>query len=323
MSKKVLVLGRNGQLGSEVIRMLSSSDYDGLCPSEEDADITSSQKIDKVVSEYKPDFIVNCAAFTNVDKCESDLDTALAVNVKGVENCARAALANNATLIHVSTDYVYDGSTGLEKVTHAIHHENERPLNFYGKTKLLGEEAARKILEPEHPSQLIILRTSGLYGIYGNNFLKKMENLLESNEDAEYSVVADQWYCPTSAAQLAQQIKWFIDLTDVDKQHILNIKTNIFNACNTGFTSPYLFLAKYFALREKTYLINRMIPVSFDDYFNTINTSTARRPKAVVLRNDLAERDFCALSSIDEALDEYVFEADRRDGKYDKKEDYD
>jgi dTDP-4-dehydrorhamnose reductase len=310
--KKILVLGKSGQLGQEVTAVFSDKEkYEVIAPDEKDADITIPWKIKDLIVNAHPDVIVNCAAFTNVDKCETDLVLAEAVNSLGPEYIAKAALETNSFFIHISTDYVYNGETGFKKVTYKLNGIDEKPLNNYGKTKLRGEEFIAQQMDDYAKYNYVILRTSGLYGKYGNNFLKKIEGKTDDRSAAgavSVSLVADQWYCPTSALQLAKQIKIWADFSKEDREFIINRKGNVLNANNIGFTSPYLFVSTYLILNDRGYQLEYLDPISFDKYFNALHPETARRPKSVILKNDLAEfgAELCPFTTIEEALHEYV-----------------
>ena len=309
MSKKILVLGKSGQLGQEVIRIFSDGKYDVCAPDEKEADVSVFQKLEKVVSDFNPDVIINCAAYTNVDACENESGLASLVNTFGTENCAKVALRSNAFLIHISTDYVYDGKTRFQKVSHKTNFRNEQPLNVYGITKLYGEGLIHDAMSEIAPYNYVILRTSGLYGRFGNNFLSRMKKMIMENlnNDTMFRLVSDQWYCPTSALQLARQIKIWVDLSEEDRTYIMNRDGNVFNANNLGFTSPYLFFSQYCVFADYYGFFEHIKPIRFSDYFN--GRKTANRPKSVVLKNELAEKygkELNAFTTIEEALEEYV-----------------
>lgn len=311
MSKKILVLGKSGQLGQEVQRVFSDEEkYEVLAPSEADADISDCGKLEKIAGEFNPEVIVNCAAYTNVDACQKNVDIAETVNSVGPLNAAKAALRSKAFLIHISTDYVYNGKTEFKKISHKTDASEEQPLNVYGMTKLFGENRIKAAMMEEAPYDYTILRTSGLYGKHGNNFLTKMKKLLLADK-CSLEMICDQWYCPTSALQLARQIKIFADLSKEDREYLFNREGNILNANNLGFTSPYLFLSEYLALDGHSELLNLVSQTTFDKYF--LSKETAMRPKSVVLKNELAEKygnELNAFATIDEALEEYVNKAE-------------
>lgn len=307
MNKKILVLGKSGQLGQEVQQVFSDKEkYDMCAPSETDADVTDLVKLNKIADEFHPEVIVNCAAYTNVDACQKNTHLAGLVNSVGAGNAAKAALRSKAFLIHISTDYIYNGKTELKKVTHKSNAADEQPLNVYGLTKLFGENNIESTLKEEAPYDYAILRTSGLYGKYGNNFLNKMKKLFLTDL-LPLEMICDQWYCPTSALQLARQIKIFADLSKEDREYLFNREGNILNANNVGFISPYLFLSEYFALDGHSELLNLVADTTFEKYFS--DKSTTLRPKSVILKNEIAEKygkELNAFTTIEEALEEYI-----------------
>lgn len=309
--KKILVLGKSGQLGKEVVRLFSldkTKKYELIAPEEKDADITVYPKLKEIVLASKPDAIVNCAAYTNVDKAQIETGKAALINTYGTENIAKAALGANAVLIHISTDYVYDGKFDGKGFgfSHRTHFEHEKPLNNYGLTKLLGEEYLQDVLHEAKPYDYFILRTSGVYGIYGNHFLKKIEVALETDEDKAFTLIADQRYCPTSARQLARQTKTMIDLSQEDREYTINIVGNVLNAANLTYESPYLFFEKYLLMQKKYDLIRRIEPISFDEYFLE-HPAAAKRPKDCPLDNELKRvLDLCEITDTETALEEYI-----------------
>lgn len=312
MNKKILVLGKSGQLGQEVLQVFSDKEkYDICAPSETDADVTDYVKLKKIVDEFNPEVIVNSAAYTNVDSCQTNRSLAELVNSVGAQNAAAAARRSKAFLVHVSTDYVYNGNTEFKKVSHKTNASEEQPLNDYGLTKLFGENRIEEQMKEEAPYDYVILRTSGLYGKYGNNFLKKIEKITDDRQEpgaVSVKLITDQWYCPTSALQLARQIKIFADLSKEDREYVFNREGNVLNANNLGFTSPYLFLNAYLCLNNRQYQLEYLDPISYDEYFD-LHPDTAKRPKSVILKNELAEKygkELNAFTTIEEALEEYV-----------------
>lgn len=191
----VLVIGDKGQVGRELMAAVwpKGTVVKGFC--RDRLDITDATAVNALVAESKPDFIVNAAAYTQVDKAESDSDAAFNANKVGPTNLARAATANGARLIHISTDYVFDGS----KSGAYAEDDPVAPLGVYGQSKEAGERAVRELC-PAH----VILRTAWVYSIHGNNFVKTMLRL--GAERDELGVVADQYGTPTTASQIAASI---------------------------------------------------------------------------------------------------------------------
>jgi dTDP-4-dehydrorhamnose reductase len=195
--KRILVTGANGQLGKS-LRDVSKSfpELDFLFLNRSDLDITKPTEIREWFLKYRPDYCVNCAAYTQVDEAERTPETAYEVNVRGVENVARACMEWGTTLIHISTDYVFDG----KKKEGYLPTDQPSPINVYGKTKLEGERVIRQELE-----KFFIIRTSWLYSKnYAPNFYLTI--LDKAKKGVPISVTNTQRGCPTDAAHLAQHI---------------------------------------------------------------------------------------------------------------------
>ncbi|OMQ23055.1 dTDP-4-dehydrorhamnose reductase [Serratia oryzae] len=188
---KVLLTGAKGQLGRCFCDRLPTG-WSVLATDSDSLDITDLEKVQSVVAEYQPDVIVNAAAYTAVDKAESEQDVAMLINEIGPKNLALAANACGARLVHISTDYVFDGEATAPYVEMAA----TNPLGVYGKTKLNGELAVSEI----QPAALII-RTAWVFSEYGNNFVKTMLRLAQGRESL--GIVADQRGCPTYAGDIA------------------------------------------------------------------------------------------------------------------------
>lgn len=192
---KVLVTGFNGQLGYDVVKELTARSVECLGVDLQDFDITNREQTLGFIKNYNPDVIVHCAAYTAVDKAEDDAEVCRRVNVDGSENLAIASKEVKAKMLYVSTDYVYGGSGDTPfEVT-----DPTDPKSVYGKTKLEGEEAVKK-----HLDKYFIVRTSWVFGINGNNFVKTMLRL--GDERDELTVVADQIGSPTYTPDLARLI---------------------------------------------------------------------------------------------------------------------
>lgn len=195
MSVEVLLTGAAGQLGWEVARRASARDLRAAALAHADLDITDRAMVRELVAARAPKVVVNAAAYTAVDKAESERERAFAVNRDGPAHLAEACAATGAALIHVSTDYVFDGT----KRGAYVETDPVGPLGVYGASKLAGEEAVRT-RAPRH----IILRTAWVYGVHGANFVKTMLRL--ARERPELRVVDDQRGCPTAAGDLAEAV---------------------------------------------------------------------------------------------------------------------
>lgn len=191
---KVLLTGANGQLGQCFQDRLPDG-WEVWATDTSELDITNKDLVLAAVNKYKPDVIVNAAAYTAVDKAENDIETARLVNKNGPENLAIAARINGAILVHVSTDYVFDGSASIPYT----ECDDTNPLGVYGLTKLEGEVAVANVL----PSA-IILRTAWVFSEYGNNFVKTMLRLAKDRDSL--GIVSDQRGCPTYAGDIANAI---------------------------------------------------------------------------------------------------------------------
>jgi dTDP-4-dehydrorhamnose reductase len=195
MMGPILVFGSEGQLGREVMELAKARDIEVAGCNRAQADITDFSAIEAAISSVKPRIVLNAAAYTGVDKAESEREAAYAANVVGAKLVARAAAAQRLPLIHISTDYVFDGTkTGAYVETDPI-----APLGVYGTTKAEGESCVRE----ENPHHFI-LRTAWVYGRFGANFLKTILRL--SSEREELRIVADQYGCPTATQDLAEAI---------------------------------------------------------------------------------------------------------------------
>ncbi|MGI6680882.1 MAG: dTDP-4-dehydrorhamnose reductase [Bdellovibrionota bacterium] len=224
-----LITGANGQLGRELqdkLSPLKNVSFEAF--SREGLDITNPTQLEEAVDKYNPEYIINCAAFTAVDSAESGEGQKQCeeINHKAVERLANLAIKYGFKLIHISTDYVFGRREGP-----ALTEEDEtQPLNVYGKTKLLGEEAIRKALTLKDKNNYLIVRTSSVHGQYGKNFVKTMiRKLLEEDE---ITVVGDQIMNPTYAGYLADTI---LELNNKGA-------TGTFNVSNTGEISWYDFV---------------------------------------------------------------------------------
>ncbi|NPA44623.1 MAG: dTDP-4-dehydrorhamnose reductase [Chlorobi bacterium] len=249
MKKTILITGANGQLGSEIKEQsYNTPEFEFIFTDVNELDITDLNAIEKLFNKNKIDFIVNCAAYTNVDKAETDTKNAELININAVKNLASISKKHKSPLIHVSTDYVFDGNSKIPyKET-----DKTNPQSAYGKTKLLGEEEAKK--SHKH----IIIRTAWLYSSFGNNFVKTMIRL--GKEKDEISVVSDQIGSPTYAKDLASVILTILKLSDKD---INNFKEGIYHFSNEGACSWYEFASEI--MKQKN-LNCKVKPISSDEF---------------------------------------------------------
>lgn len=219
----ILVTGGDGQLGSALRLASAESHHRYIFTDIGELDITSAEAVEELFSREKIDIVVNCAAYTAVDLAEEQEDTADKINHKAAALLAEVCAQRNATLIHISTDYIFSGD-GQRAYT---EDDTPAPLNAYGRTKLSGERAVTK-----SGCKSIILRTSWLYSEFGKNFVKTMRNLTATHK--EIKVVADQFGTPTYAGDLAEAIVQIIEDGKYDK-------CGVYNYSNLGECSWYDF----------------------------------------------------------------------------------
>lgn len=226
--KKVLLIGADGMLGGELKERLEKI-YDVTGTTLETLDITDREAVLAKAEEVKPYFIINCAAYTNVDGCEVNTDLAMAVNGTAVANIAEAAKAQDATFIHISTDYVFPGNLPVDQIY--TEDMEPAPVSAYGRTKLVGEQNVAKA------EKYYILRTAWLYGLGGKNFVKTMLRL--SKDRDELTVVDDQHGSPTSTTTLCKIIEKIMEKEP---------EYGVYHSTNEGFTTWCRFTRKIFEL---------------------------------------------------------------------------
>ena len=277
---RVLVTGYAGQLGYDTIRLLEARGIECRGVDMQDFDLTDGQAVKDYVQTYRPNAIVHCAAYTNVDRAESQPEICAAVNGMGTVNIVRAALSVGAKVVFISTDYVFPG-TGNQpwKINDAYG-----PRNVYGMSKVQGEDAVRSLM-----TRYFILRTSWVFGKNGHNFVRTMIRL--GKEKKEIRVVDDQIGSPTYTRDLARVI---CDMLPTEKYGIYHVR-------NEGFISWFQF-AKM--IMEKTGLPCRVLPVPSSEY-----PTPAKRPLNSRLDGSkLAESGFEPMPSVEDALDRYLEE---------------
>lgn len=230
----ILITGANGQLGNEMRRVSAISSNHYIFTDVAELDITNPDAIRKMVNDNHIEVIVNCAAYTNVDKAEDDYEMADLLNNKAVENLAAAAKEVDATLIHVSTDYVFQGDRNIP----CCEDWETNPLGVYGKTKLAGEQSLQRV-----GCKYLIFRTAWLYSSFGKNFVKTMQQLTADRDSLK--VVFDQVGTPTYARDLADVIFKVIEEELFDKQ-------GIYHFSNEGVCSWYDFAKEICALSGNT-----------------------------------------------------------------------
>lgn len=277
---KILVTGYNGQLGYDVVKELKARSIECVGVDREDFDLTNRKATVDYICAYSPDAVIHCAAYTAVDKAEDDVELCEAVNVGGTENVAAACESLGAKMLYVSTDYVY-GGVGEKPFEPS---NKAQPKNVYGRTKLAGENAVIA-----HVKKHFIVRTSWVFGVNGNNFVKTMLRL--GNEKDELSVVADQIGSPTYTPDLARLI---CDL-------IVTEKYGIYHGTNEGFCSWAEFAAEIMKLSGRK---TKILPITSDRY-----PSRAQRPlNSRLSKSCLDEVGIKRLPSWQDALKRYLKE---------------
>ncbi|WP_405291604.1 dTDP-4-dehydrorhamnose reductase [Methanobrevibacter sp.] len=274
---KILITGSNGMLGHDLENVLKDK-HELILTTSKTLDITDKDKTMEIIKENNPDIVINSAAYTDVDGCETNQDLAYAVNGYGVENLALACRQIDCPLVHVSTDYVFDGTA-----RDPIPEDGEiGPISIYGKSKLMGEQAIQEILD-----KYFIVRTAWLYGINGKNFPKTMLELAENHP--EITVVYDEVGTPTYTPDLAYGISELIE-TDF---------YGIYHLTNSGSCSWCEFARYIFEIADRD--VN-VVPVTASEF-----SRPAPRPSYSVLMNKKwIENGFEPLRDYKEAISEYI-----------------
>lgn len=264
----ILVTGKNGQVGQALQHIAAKFDQITFYFTDSsDGDITSKSKLEAIFSRYQPDYCINTAAYTAVDKAESEPDKAFSVNVTGAKNIADVCSEFNTTLVHISTDFVFDGKKGRPY----IESDEVNPLGVYGSTKLAGEIEIQKSVEKHY-----IIRTSWVYSQFGNNFMKTMLRLAKERDVIK--VVDDQLGSPTNAVDLAEAIISII-LNQNSKQNY-----GVYHYSSEGECSWYEFARQIFDINNISIDLQ---PISTADF-----PTPASRPKYSVLNKSKIKKEF-------------------------------
>ena len=284
---KILITGANGMLAREV-RQKFEKGNDLTLTDVSDLDITDEAKVIKFVGDLKPELIINCAAYTAVDKAEDNEPLVEKINAEGPTNLAKAAKAVDATLVHISTDYVFGGDLDISKAY--SEDDPKAPVTVYGRTKLHGEEGIEKNCDKYY-----IFRTAWLYGIGGNNFVKTMTKLGKTHD--ELNVVSDQHGSPTYAK----------DLTEIIYQAVTKkIPYGIYNSTNEGFTTWYDFTKEILAEQGIECKVN---PVTTDEYIKMMNVKQAIRPHNSQMSKEKLKKNGIIVPDWKDGLKRYLAEA--------------
>ena len=282
---RIAIIGANGQLGSDVTSVLKENGYDVSELTHNEIEISNIDCVDVVLKDIKPDVVVNTAAFHNVPRCEEEPEKAFLVNGVGTMNLARISNDIDATLIHISTDYVFDG----EKKSPYVEIDPPAPLNVYGNTKLSGEYFIRAIA-----NKYYILRVSGLYGKNpcrakgGYNFVELM--LKKAKEQDEVRVVNDEFLTPTFTKEVARQISKMLKKMP---------GYGLYHATAEGSCSWYEFAQAIFEITDTEVNLKEAAPGEF--------ASGVKRPKYSVLENyNLKKAGINIFKHWKESLEEYI-----------------
>ncbi|MEG6512191.1 dTDP-4-dehydrorhamnose reductase [Desulforamulus ruminis] len=274
---KILITGARGMLGQDLVKMLKDKN-ELILTGRDNLEITNYHQCNDVISYQKPDLVINAAAYTLVDKCEEDIGLAYKVNAFGPRNLAIVCNEHNISLLHISTDYVFDG----KKDTSYLEDDIKSPLGVYGKSKSLAEEYITTLT-----NKYYIVRTSWLFGEHGNNFIKTMLQL--GKNKASINIVNDQFGSPTYTRDLAQSIATLIQ----------EPRYGIYHITNSDYTNWYEYAKYIFKLAN--YKVN-VQPISTEEF-----NRPAPRPKYSVLENRLWQlEDLPLLRSYKEAVKEFV-----------------
>jgi dTDP-4-dehydrorhamnose reductase len=257
----IVVTGRTGQVGWELEKAATSysGEFDFLFTTREELDLHSVESIRIFFQQHTPAYFINCAAYTAVDKAETDRELAMAINADAVKAIAMACAEYGTVLIQLSTDYVFNGIAQ----TPYQPDEPTDPVNYYGFTKWKGEQAAL-----QYNPKTIVVRTSWVFSAHGNNFVKTMLRLMK--ERPQLKVVSDQQGCPTYAADLAAALLQMISQLSKGNVHF-----GIYHFSNTGVTTWYDFAV---AIRDTAALATDIQPISAASY-----PTPAKRPKYSVM----------------------------------------
>lgn len=274
---KILITGANGMLAKAVRNELKNEEL--ILTDVAELDITNIDSVRKFIKENKPQYIINCAAYTAVDKAEEQLEIAKKVNAEGPKNLAIVANEEDATLIHISTDYVFGGEKSVEE--DYSEEEEKHPDTVYGITKLEGEQYIT-----DSCSKYYIFRTAWLYGD-GNNFVRTMLNL--GKEKDELNVVSDQHGSPTYAVDLASIIHQAIEK---------GIPYGIYHTTNMGYTTWYEFTKKIFEIAGISCTVN---PVTSEEFVRP-----AKRPKNSKLSKEKLLKAGIEVPTYEDALNRYL-----------------
>jgi dTDP-4-dehydrorhamnose reductase len=276
-----LVTGGKGQLGTDCVRVFRKT-HEVLAIDLDELDITRRDDLEALVQKFMPDIIINCAAYTQVDQCEIEKNLAWNVNVTGTENLVKCLEKQGGRLIHISTDYVFDGGKKIPEPY--VETDQPHPVSYYGKTKYESEKVVQRASHRH-----VIVRPAWMYGVNGHNFLKTMLSLALKKPGDKIKVVNDQYGSPTWSYALALQIERIIH----------GHAGGIYHATAEGFCT-WFELAEYFL--NKIQVPHNIVPCTTQEY-----PTRAQRPKNSILENRrLKEKGIHIMSHWRDDIDEFV-----------------
>ncbi|MEY8752377.1 dTDP-4-dehydrorhamnose reductase [Alkalicoccobacillus gibsonii] len=282
MSKKVLITGAGGQLGIDLVNHFKNSGFHVYGLNREELDFTNQDKVKEIFAKIKPDLVIHSGAYTAVDQAEVEVEKAYLVNGIGTRNIAVEANNYKSKLVYVSTDYVFNGKSNVP----VNEFTNVDPIGIYGQSKLAGENFVRTFSD-----KFFIVRTSWVFGLHGNNFVKTMITL--GKERAELGVVNDQFGCPT----------YSVDLAEIIHQLVETEKFGVYHASNSGSCSWFEFAEEIFNICGIDVKVN---PINSEDF-----PRPAKRPEYSVFDHmGLRLNHFRTPRHWKEALYSFLIEAD-------------
>ena len=278
---RILVAGGKGQLGTDCVRVFGEA-HEVLAVDLDEVDITRRADLEALVQKFVPNIIINCAAYTQVDQCEVEKKLAWNVNVTGTENIVKCLEKQGGLLIHISTDYVFDGSKKIPEPY--VETDQPNPVSYYGKTKYESEKVVARASDRH-----VIVRPAWMYGANGHNFLKTMLKLALKNPGDAIKVVDDQYGSPTWSYALALQL-----------ERIMDARTGgIYHATAEGWCT-WFELAEYFL--KKMQVSHHIVPCTSREY-----PTRAQRPKNSILENrHLKEKGINMMSQWQDDIDAFV-----------------
>jgi dTDP-4-dehydrorhamnose reductase len=285
----IWLIGNKGMLGQEVEKLFKRKRLSYLA-SDKEVDITNYPILQEFTKNIELAWIINCSGYTDVDKAEKEIEKAFLINRDGVKNISKIAIEKQAKLIHISTDYVFNGKKDMP--LSYTEDDKTEPINLYGESKLAGEKEIKETLE-----EYFILRTAWLYGRGGKNFVSTMLKLFKEKE--EIKVVSDQWGSPTYTVDLAEVILKIINHDSA--------KFGIYHFTNEGVTNWYEFAREIYRKSKKIRIIDSNKEVKIRDIETKEYPTPAQRPKCSLLSKEKIKRELdLDIRNWEEALTDFL-----------------